>query len=376
MKPIYLDYAAGSPVDRRVVQAMLPFFTISYANPNSLHAAGRGARRAIEEARTRIAGVLHGLPEEIFFTSSGTESNNLALKSLAFQARKGHLVTSAIEHPSVLETCTWLQGRGFLVTYLPVDRRGLVSAKSVEKAIRKDTLLISIHYANSEIGTIQPIAEIGRIARRHNVPFHTDACQASMLELNLQKLQVDLLSLNAAKMYGPKGIGLLYQRQNVLLEPLLQGGEHSLGSSGTENVPGIVGMAKALELVQQQRAKENQRLRSLTHYFLKRVLTEIPQVRFNGHPRQRVPGIVNLSFQGVEAETVLHHLSQKKIYVSTGSACTSGEVKVSHVLKAIGLSDEEARGSVRFSWGAGVTTKELEQVVRVLKLIIEVLRRT
>ncbi len=372
MNPIYLDHASTTPVDKRVVKAMQPYFDKIYANPSSIHDPGQKARAAVERARATIAKLLHVTPKEIIFTSGGTESNNLALQGFALAKGKGHIITSQIEHPSVLETCKHLEKNGFAVTYLPPDKWGLISAQKVEKAIRKDTILISVMYANNEIGTIQPIAEIGRIASTRNIPFHTDACQAGSLNLNVNSLNVDLMTLNGSKIYGPKGVGILYRRKNVPLLPLHYGGGQEFGlRSGTENVSGIVGLVMALQLI--QHGQENRKLTSLRDYFIRKAMKTIPDVTLNGHARQRLPNNLNLSFAGVEAEAVLRYLNQKKIYVSTGSACSAQEITVSHVLNAIGA--KEARGSIRFTLGRGTTKKELDLVIKVLREIIADLRK-
>ncbi len=372
MKPIYLDHAATTPVDPRVLKEMLPYFTKIYANPSSIHDLGQRAREAVERARTAIANILHAKPEEIIFSSGGTESNNLAIQGVAFAKGKGHIITSQIEHPSVLETCKSLEQKGFTITYLPPDKWGLISAQKVEKAIRKDTILISIMYANNEIGTIQPLAEIGRIASKKNIPFHTDACQAASLNLNVNSLNVDLMTLNGSKMYGPKGVGILYQRKSVPLIPLQHGGGQEFGlRSGTENVSGIVGLAKALQLIQHH--PENKKLLSLRDYFIKKAMGTMPHVTLNGHARQRLPNNINLSFAGVEAEAVVRYLNQRGIYVSTGSACSSDEITASHVLQAIGAKDRI--GSVRFTLGRWTTKRELDIVIRALQEIIAHLRK-
>ncbi len=375
MKPIYLDYAAATPVDPRVVREMLPYFTKFYANPGSAHDAGRKAREAIENSRKKIAEILHCLPEEIIFASGGTESINLAIKGIAFQKGKGHIITSKIEHPSVLDPCRYLEKKGFKVSYAGVDSSGLVDSHEIKQLITKKTILITIHYANSEIGTIQPIAEIGTLARKHNIHFHTDACQAGNLDLNVENLNVDLLSLNGSKTYGPKGIGILYTKKNIRLEPLLHGGGQEFAfRSGTENVPGIVGFAKALELIQKGREKENKKERMLRDYFIREILQNIPGSMLNGHPARRIPGNINISFAGIEAEALVQHLSQKGIYISAGSACSAGKIEVSHVLTAI--KAEHPRGSVRFSLGRETTRKELAEVVGALQKVVGWLRKT
>ncbi len=371
-KFIYLDHAAATPLDPKVLKAMLPYFNKQYGNPSSLHTLGMKAHQAVENSRKTIAQILNSQPEEIIFTSGGTESINLAIKGLAFQKKKGHIITSQIEHAAVLETCKYLETQGFEVTYLPVDGSGFVSSHSVERAIQRDTVLISIHYANNEVGTIEPLAEIGKIARKHQILFHTDACQAGSLLLDVKKLNVDLLTLNGSKIYGPKGVGLLYKREGVSLEPLFHGGGQDAGlRSGTENVSGIVGLARALELAQKDKERENRKLESLRDYFVAQVKKEIPSVVVNGHAALHLPNSISLSFPRLEAETILRYLDQEQIYVSTGSACSSNQIEISHVLKAIGLSDEMARGTVRFTLGKETTKKELEKVVRVLVKIVK-----
>ncbi len=374
MTPIYLDHASTTPVAPEVAKAMQPYFSKIYANPSSIHAAGQKAKEAVEEARQKIAKILHCFPEEIIFTSGGTESINLALKGIAFPKKKGHIITSQIEHPAVLETCKYLETAGFKVTYLSVDKFGLVSPSEVRKALRNDTILISLMYANNEIGTIEPITEIGKLAQQYKIPFHTDACQAGSLELDVEKLKVDLMTLNASKIYGPKGVGILYKRKGIQLEPLYHGGGQEGGlRSGTENVPAIVGFATALELIQKEKINENKRIQQLRDYFIADVLTQIPDTVLNGHPTKRLPSNAHFSFAGVEGEAVVRHLSQKGIYVSSGSACSSQEIEVSHVLKAV--KSAHALGGVRFSLGKDTTKEELKYVIRVLKMVVGGLRK-
>ncbi len=379
MAPIYLDHAAATPMDERVLKAMQPYFSKLYANPGSIHHAGQQAKEAVERSRTKVAALLHCLPEEIIFTSGGTESINLAIKGIAFARKKGHIITSQIEHPSVLETCRWLQKKGFTTTYLPVSRHGMVNPKDLEKAIRKDTILISIMYANNEIGTLQPIQEIGAIAQKYAIPFHTDACQAGSMDLNVQRLQAGLLSLNGSKISGPKSCGLLYKKKSLQLAPLLHGGGQEKGiRSGTENVPGIVGFAAALELVQRNREKEAKRLRQLATYCIQGLLKRIPDSAFPGHPTKRLPGILCFSFKGIEAETLVHHLSLQGILLSSGSACTAYRTKqsieVSHVLKAI--KAPYPGGSIRLSMGRKTTKKELRKAMAAISSTTHILRKT
>lgn len=374
MKPIYLDHASTTPVDPQVLKAMHPYFSKIYANPSSIHEAGQKAKVAVEEARKKIANISHCLPEEIIFTSGGTESINLALKGIAFQKKNGHIITSQIEHPAVLETCKYLEIKGFKVTYLPVDKFGLVSLHEVKKALRNDTIIISIMYANNEIGTVEPIAEIGKITQQYKILFHTDACQSGSLELDVDKLKVDMLTLNGSKIYGPKGVGILYKRKNIMLEPLHHGGGQEYGfRSGTENVANIVGFAAALELIQKEKIKENKRMQQLRDYFIVEVLTKISDTFLSGHPTKRLSGNAHFCFTGVEGEAVVRHLSQKGIYASTGSACSSQEIEVSHVLKAIKVV--HALGGVRFSLGKNTTKEELKLVVKVLSEVVGSLRK-
>lgn len=372
-KSIYLDYAAATPLDSRVFKVMQPFFSKIYANPSSIHAAGLEAHEAVDKARVAVASLLHAKSEEIIFTSGGTESINLAIKGIAFQKEKGHIIVSQIEHPAVLETCKYLELKGFSVTYLDVDKFGLVSLKKLEKAIRYDTIMISIMYANNEIGTIQPISEIGKLAERHKILFHTDACQAGLLDLNVETLNVDLMTLNGSKIYGPKDAGILYKRSSVSLDPLFHGGHQEFGfRSGTENVAGIVGFAEALRLSCLEKKKESKRVQLLRDYFIAEILRKISGTSLVGHPTRRVPNNISISFEGIEAEILLRHLDSLRIYVATGSACSSQQIEQSHVLKAIGVPQNV--GTIRFSLGKETTKAELQNVILMLKKIIASLR--
>ncbi|MEK6939337.1 MAG: cysteine desulfurase family protein [Nanoarchaeota archaeon] len=375
---IYLDYAGAAPVRkevRKVVARMGKYF----ANPSSKHDAGNRAQWMIDGARKEIKQLLNAKEnDKLIFTSSGTESINLALKGVAFANKKkgNHIITSKIEHKAVLETCRYLEQEGFAVTYLDVDQFGRVNPKDVEKAITKKTILISIMYANNEVGTIQPIKEIAAIARKKKVLFHTDACQAGYLDLDIQRLGVDLLTLNSNKIYGPKGAGLLYVREGVKIQPLIHGGGQEFGlRSGTENVPAIAGFAKALELAQKEKQQENKRLQELRDYFLSKIMKRIPNTFLNGHPMERLLGNVHLSFEGVEAETVLPYLNQKDIFASAGSACTANEIQVSHVLKAMKVPEDLARGSIRFSLGKYTNKEDVDKVVKALAEIVASLRK-
>jgi cysteine desulfurase len=365
-KLIYLDHAASTPLDPRVKKEMDAVKT--YANPSALHQMGLEAKEIFHQARNKVAKILNCKAEEIIFTSGGTESINLAIKGIA--KRKGHIITSKIEHPAVLETCKYLERNGFSVTYLNVDKDGLVNLKYLEKEIKKDTILISIMYANNEIGTVQPVKEIAKIANKHKVPFHTDACQAGFLDLNVG---ADLMTLNGSKIYGPKGIGILFVKKGIKLEPLMHGGGQEFGlRSGTENLTAIVGFSKALELAQKE---DNKKIEKLRNDFIEKVLKEIPRSFLNGHKTKRLPNNANISFLDVEGESILLYLDHEGILVSTGSACSSEKLEVSHVLDSIGLKHDAAHGSIRFSLGKSTTKEDLNYVVKKLKGIISSLRR-
>ncbi|PIZ51522.1 cysteine desulfurase NifS [Candidatus Woesearchaeota archaeon CG_4_10_14_0_2_um_filter_33_13] len=376
-KIIYLDHAATTYIDPRVKEAMDPYFEDVYGNPGSLHQIGLRAREVIDKSKETIAKIINCQSKEIIFTSGGTESINLAIKGVAFRKGEGHIITSKIEHPAVLETCHYLEQKGFKVTYLEVDNNGLIDPKELEKAITKETILITIMYANNEIGTVEPIKEIGEIAKKHKIIFHTDACQAAgALDLDVKKINVDLMTLNGSKIYGPKGVGILYKSADVKLEPLIHGGGQEFGlRSGTENVPGIIGFTKALELSQTEKEIENIRLIKLRDYLIKELLEKIPKSFLNGHKTKRLPNNVNISFLDVEGESILLYLDQKGVEISTGSACSSQKLEVSHVLDAIGLIHDAAHGSIRFTLGHRTTKEDLDYTVMVLKEIIENLRR-
>ena len=372
MKPLYLDHASTTSLDPRVLEAMKPYLTTSYGNPGSVHALGREAKDALDDARKRVARILGCDPEEILFVSSGTESINLALKGVAYALRERgkHLITSVVEHPAVLETCKHLESEGFNVTYLPVDQYGMVLPEVLEKALRKDTILVSLMYANNEIGTINPVRELAAVARKHGVLFHTDACQAGSLELNVDFLGVNLLTLNGSKIYGPKGVGVLYKRKSVSLCPLLHGGGQEMGlRSGTENVPAVVGFAKALELVQEEKHTESQRLVVLRDFLIKN-LGAIPGARINGHLVQRLASNVNVSFSRVDGESLIEALDTEGIYVSAGSACASFTLEPSHVILALGVDRATAHGTVRFSLGKETTREDVERVVEAVSRIV------
>ncbi len=380
MKTIYLDNAATTSVRSEVLQEMLPYFSEQYGNPSSIYPLGQTASDAVLDSRQTIADILGANPKEIFFTSGGTESDNWAIKGVARQAlAKGkgkHLITSAIEHHAVLHTCQALEKEGFDVTYLPVDEDGLVDPQAFEEAIRPDTIMASIMYANNEIGTIQPIKELAEIAHAHNILFHTDAVQAFCHEaINVKDLGVDLLSASAHKIYGPKGVGLLYVRRGVKIQNLLDGGQQEAGRRPTtENVPGIVGFAKAAQLAYDEQASEHERQSKLRDHAIKRILDEIPYARLNGHPTKRLANNVNISFEFIEGEGMLLQLAFKGICVSSGSACTSGSLDPSHVLLAIGLKHEVAHGSMRMTTGRDTTLEDVDFAVDSLRQTIENLR--
>ena len=375
MKRIYLDHAATTPIAKEVMKAMQPFFDKSFGNASSVHTLGREAREAIDDSREIIAKKLNAKNHTVIFTSGGTESNNFALKGIAFANRKKgkHIITSKIEHECVLNSCRWLEKQGFEVTYLPVDKEGFVNLNELEKAIRKDTILVSIIHANNEIGTIEPIEEIGKICSKHEVYFHTDACQSfTKVPINLKKQNIDLLTINAHKIYGPKGIGALVIRDGVKIDPLLHGGGHEFGfRSGTENVPGIIGFAKAVEIAKE---KDVEHMRKLRDILIEGAL-KIENSRLNGPRERRLCNNANFSFKYIEGESLVLHLDMKGIEASTGSACSSRSLEPSHVLLAIGLTPEDAHGSIRMSVGRENTKDEMKYTLEVLKESVEILRK-
>ena len=376
-RTIYLDHAATTPLDPRVLDAMVPYLTTEYGNASSIYTLGRHAMQAIDHSREQVAEVLHCRPTEVAFVGCGSESDNLAIKGIAFAAQKkgNHLITSSIEHHAVLHTCQYLERFGFKTTYLPVDGYGRIDPDDVGRAITDATVLVSIMYANNEVGTIEPIAEIGRICRAKKVPFHVDAVQAGgAVPLDVTALNVDLLSLSAHKFYGPKGMGILYVRQGMRLLPQLQGGSQERGRrAGTENVAGIVGTATALRLAQDELTGVTPRLKALRDRLIEGILT-VPKSRLTGHPTERLPNNASFCFEGIEGESILLKLDLLGIAASTGSACTSGSVDPSHVLIAMGLPAEWSRGSLRLTLGKANTQADVEAVISVLPGIIEKLR--
>lgn len=375
---IYMDHNATTPVRPEVMEAVLPFYGPIYGNASSLHGFGREAKDGLERAREQVAKVLGARPDEVCFTGGGTEADNLAVKGVAWanRDRGNHLITSQVEHHAVFNTCEYLEKQGFKVTYLPVDSEGRVDPGDVEKAITKETLLVSIMQANNETGTVQPIAEIGRIARKRGVYFHSDAVQAfTKLPTGVDELGVDLLSLSGHKIYGPKGVGCLYIRKGTKLDPLVHGGHHERNRrAGTENVPGIVGLGKAAELGAGEMSEEAKKLATLRDRLQEGILARIPEVRINARNARRLPGTLSVCFQYVEGESILLGLDLKGIAASSGSACSSGAIEPSYVLTAMGVPPEEARGSVRFSLGRQNTEQEVDRVVGELVAILARLR--
>lgn len=375
---IYLDHAATTPVKPEVLEAMLPYFTEHYGNPSSVYKIAQRNKKAIDDARAIVAGHLGAQPNEIFFTSGGTEADNWAIKGIAaaLKEKGNHVITTNIEHHAVLHPCQYLEKQGYEVTYLEVNADGLVSAEQVEAAIRPETILITIMYANNEIGTIMPIAEIGAVAKKHGITFHTDAVQAvGQLPIDVRAQNIDLLSLSGHKFYGPKGTGALYIRRGLKLPPLLHGGgQERSRRAGTENVPGIVGLATALDLAYQDLEAKNAKLKALRDYLIDGIEARIPYCRLNGHREARLPNNVNVSFEFIEGESLLLLLDMEGIAASSGSACTSGSLDPSHVLLALGLPYEQAHGSIRFTLGENNTREEMDVVLAKLPPFVEKLR--
>lgn len=377
-KQIYLDHNATTPTDKRVVEAMLPYFGEIFGNASSLHRFGQKAHVALEDARMQVARILGADEKEIIFTSGGSESDNYAIKGAAYllQEKGLHIITSKIEHPAVKGACEHLEKRGFDVTYISVDEYGIVDLNELRNAIRKDTILVTIMHANNEVGTIQPIAEIGKIVKERGVLFHTDAVQTvGKLEVDVKALGVDMLSLSGHKLHGPKGAGALYIRSGVEITPLIHGGHHEKGRrAGTENIPGIVGLGKACEICTAQMKEESERLTGLRDMLWKGLDARIQDIKLLGHPTKRLPNTLAVSFKYVEGESVLLNLDLAGIAVSSGSACSSGSVEPSHVVLAMGVSPVFARGAIRFSLGRGNTEQEVKRVMDVTPGIIEKLR--
>ncbi len=378
MRRVYLDHAATTPVHPQVFSEMRVILEECFGNPSSLHSFGREAKEYLERARERVASLINASPEEIIFTSGGTESDNLAILGTVYaNRRKGnHIITSSIEHHAVLDTCKFLATSGFEVTFLPVDGNGLINPDDVRKAIKRETILITIMHANNEIGTIQPIEEVSMIAREYEVPFHTDAVQTvGQVPVDVGKLGVDLLSLSGHKIYGPKGVGALYVRRGTHFTPVFHGGGQEMGRRpGTENLPGIVGLGKAAEIARKELASERVRLERLRDKLIQGVQRLVPDVKLNGHPVRRLPNNVNFSFVGVEGESLLLRLDLLGIAASTGSACSSGDFAPSHVLLAIGVDPELAQGSLRMTVGRANTDGDIDYVLDVLPGVVAELR--
>ena len=376
---IYLDHAATTPVDPRVRQEMMPYFTEYFGNPSTLYSLGVSSSQAMEKARAQAASLINCAPEEIFFTSGGTESDNWAIKGTAVaHAKKGkHIITTAVEHHAVMEPCRFLEKQwGCEVTFLPVDEYGLVSPDDVRKAIRKDTILISVMHANNEIGTIEPVEETGKIAREKEILFHVDAVQTvGNYPVDVKAINCDLLSLSAHKFYGPKGVGALYIRKGVRINPFMHGGGQEHGKRGsTHNVPGIVGLGKACEIAAEEMEQANEKMLELREALIKGIMERISNVRLNGHPKQRLPNNANVCVAKVEGESMLLYLDMNSICCSSGSACTTGSLDPSHVLLATGLPPEVAHGSLRFTLGRHTTEEQINHVLDVFPGIVDRLR--
>ena len=379
MKRIYMDHAATTSTDVEVVEAMKPFFTQKYGNPNSIHSFGQEAREAVEEAREKIARLIGANPSEIVFTAGGTEADNYAIKGIAWanQKKGNHIITSQIEHHAVLHSCQFLEKHGFKVTYLKVDKYGLIDPEDVKKAITDQTILVTIMHANNEIGTIEPIKEIGKIVKEAGIYFHTDAVQTTgHIPIEVNDLGVDMLSISGHKLYGPKGVGALYLRKGTKIVNLIDGGAQEKNRrAGTENVTGMVGLGKAVELAEKRLAGgEVDKVVKLRDKLITGIMDQIENVRLNGHSTKRLPGNVNICFEFIEGESMLLNLDMKGVAASSGSACTSGSLEPSHVLLAIGLPPEIAHGSLRLTLGKDNTEEDIDYVIDILPKIIEKLR--
>lgn len=378
-KKIYFDYAATTPVDPRVAKIMQPYLTVKFGNTMSAHSFGQEAKQALEESRKIIADLIGAKVKEVIFTASATESNNTVLKGIAAvnKVRGNHIITTKIEHPCIIESSKWLEKQGFKITWLSVDKFGLINLRELEKAITKKTILVSVIFASNEIGTIQPVEEIGAICRKKGVYFHTDATQIfGKQPINVDKMKIDLLSASSHKMYGPKGAACLYIKEGVVIEPLLHGGGHETGlRPSTVNVPAIVGFAAAAGICQKEMKKEAQRQTKLRDKLIKEILRKIPGSHLNGHPQKRLPNNANFWFEAVEGESIMTQLDLSGIASSTGSACSSIKLTPSHVLTAIGLQPQEAHGSLRLSLGRWTKEQDVDYVLKVLPKIINKLRK-
>lgn len=374
----YFDHAATTALDEEVLKEMLPYLSVEYGNPSSIYSIGRKAKRAIEEARRRVAFAINCDAKEIYFTGCGSESDNIALKGIAYANREkgNHIITSKIEHPAILNTCRTLEKEGFNVTYLDVDEDGLINIEDLKNNITNKTILISIMFANNEIGTIQPIEEIGKIAKERSILFHTDSVQAvGNVKIDVRKMNIDLLSMSAHKFYGPKGVGALYIKSGVKCNKLQDGGHQEKDMrAGTENVAGIVGLGKAIQIAYCNLDEYNNKLKSLRDYYETQVNENIPYIKFNGHRTKRLPGNSNISFKFIDGEALLLNLDMNGICASTGSACSSGSTNPSHVLLSIGLQDSTARGSLRVTFGKENTKEDVDYLVESLTKIVDELR--
>ncbi len=373
---IYLDNAASTPVNEEVLQEMIPFFSEKYGNPSSLHKSGRMAFSAVQKARKQIANLINANPEEILITSGGTESNNTALYGISNVRKGNHIITSSIEHEAILQPCKKLEKHGFQITYLPVSEDGLVNPSDIKNSISKDTCLVSIMFANNEVGTIQPIKEIAEICKKNNVAFHSDAVQAvGKIPINVKELEVDALSFSSHKIYGPKGVGALYIKNGITIDPILLGGGQESGlRSGTENVASIVGFGKACELSLKNFEQNSSHVKKLRDLLVSKIIKEISFVKFNGNNEKRIPNNAHFTFLGVNGEDLIIKLDENGIAASTGSACSVKTQKASHVLQAMGFSHEEITGSLRLTIGIFNTTDEIYAVIDVLKKIVKALR--
>ena len=378
MRRVYLDHNATTPVHPEVLEAMLPYYKDKFGNASSIHAFGREVKTVLEESRERVAELINAAPREIYFTSGGTESDNLAIKGTAFANRKKgkHIITSKIEHPAILESCKFLEEEEFEVTYLPVDGQALIDPDDLKKALRKDTILVSIIHGNNEVGTIEPIEELCKISKDKGVYFHTDAVQTvGKIPVDVQESNLDMFSISGHKIYGPKGVGAIYVRKGTRIAAWSHGGHHERSRrAGTENVPDIVGLAKAVEIAGRDMEKQSRHLKNLTEAFYRKVTQVIPDVLLNGHLEKRIPGTLNLSFKAVEGESIILSLDLKGVAVSTGSACASGSLEPSHVLSAMGVAPEIAQAAIRFSFGRENTMEDVDYLVGILPEIVNRLR--
>lgn len=376
MENVYFDNSATTRIDEEVLREMMPFFKENYGNASSIYKLGRTSKKAIEESREKIAKAINANPEDIYFTAGGSESDNTIIKGIAhFNKNKGnHIVTSKIEHPAVLETCKQLEQEGFEVTYINVNNNGIIDLEELKKSITENTILISIMFANNEIGTIQPIKEIGEIARKHKIVFHTDAVQAiGSVPIDVKKLNIDSLSMSAHKFYGPKGIGALYVKNGIKFRKLISGGHQEKDKrAGTENVAGIVGMGKAIEIATNNIAGHNEKIQKLRDYYISEIKEKIPNIKINGDLEKRLPGNANISFESIKGDSLLFNLDLKGICASSGSACSSGSIDPSHVLKAIKAPENFLNNSLRISIGKYNTKEEVDYLI---KNLIEVVNR-